>query len=160
MRPNSSKPSSDAGSKTICVFLTSTPAQRVLTLHQDCKLEKESASKHAQVMFECSGDHMRLIEKQAALACQQTFLTERHRAPNGVPAQAKTWVGDEGTQSPAIGTEPAALPPFPLRSVLSTYGQPKKLSERLQWMADNLPGFQEEMDLVDEIQRSAPLKGI
>ncbi|WP_373989986.1 hypothetical protein [Duganella sp. BuS-21] len=33
--------------------------------------------------------------------------------------------------------------------------RPKSLAERLQWMADNLPGFREELDLVDQAQRSA-----
>lgn len=29
----------------------------------------------------------------------------------------------------------------------------KTLAERLQWMADNLPGFREELDAVNEISR-------
>lgn len=33
--------------------------------------------------------------------------------------------------------------------------QPKSLAERLQWMADNLPGFLEELDVVDQAQRRA-----
>lgn len=30
---------------------------------------------------------------------------------------------------------------------------PKTLAERLQWMADNLPGFREELEAVNEISR-------
>ncbi len=30
---------------------------------------------------------------------------------------------------------------------------PKTLAERFQWMADNLPGFREELDAVREIER-------
>lgn len=33
--------------------------------------------------------------------------------------------------------------------------RPKSLAERLQWMADNLPGFRDELDLVEQAQRNA-----
>ena len=101
-----------------------------------------------------------LFDRQGAVVSHCPPLTERHRAPNGVPAQAKTWVGDERTQSPVTVAPPAAPYPTPLRSTAGTHiSQPKKLSERLQWMADNLPGFREEMELVDDIQRRARLRG-
>lgn len=50
---------------------------------------------------------MGFIDRQAAFEPSQRHLTVRHRAPNGVPAQAKTWVGDEGTPS---RTEPSLQP--------------------------------------------------
>lgn len=38
--------------------------------------------------------------------------------------------------------------------------RPKTLAERLQWMADNLPGFREELDLSRQFaKRCAPLAG-
>lgn len=42
-----------------------------------------------------------LIDKQGAAVSHRPTLTERHRAPNGVPAKAKTLTGGEGTQSRA-----------------------------------------------------------
>lgn len=33
--------------------------------------------------------------------------------------------------------------------------RPKTLAERLQWMADNLPGFREELAAVEQAQRRA-----
>ncbi|WP_297831327.1 hypothetical protein [Pseudomonas sp.] len=37
--------------------------------------------------------------------------------------------------------------------------RPKSLGERLQWMADNLPGFREELELVGQAQRSSTQPG-
>jgi hypothetical protein len=37
---------------------------------------------------------------------------------------------------------------------------PKTLAERLQWMADNLPGFREELDAVREIKRRQYAKSV
>ena len=38
---------------------------------------------------------------------------------------------------------------------MSYVSGPKSLAERLQWMADNLPGFREELNAVDALERSA-----
>lgn len=101
-----------------------------------------------------------LFEKQGVVVPRCSSLTERHRAPKGVPAQAQTWVGGEGTQSPVRPAPPAVPQPAPLRTIASAHsGQPKTLKERLQWMADNLPGFREEMEMVEAIRRSSVLKG-
>lgn len=35
---------------------------------------------------------------------------------------------------------------------------PKSLAQRLKWMADNLPGFREELEAVDQAQRRATQK--
>lgn len=36
---------------------------------------------------------------------------------------------------------------------MSFTSTPKTLAERLQWMADNLPGFREELEAVEEAKR-------
>lgn len=33
--------------------------------------------------------------------------------------------------------------------------RPKSLAERLQWMADNLPGFRQELEAVEQAQQRA-----
>jgi hypothetical protein len=91
----------------------------------------------------------------------------RHRAPTGAPTQ----VGGEGTPSHEVVACPAGLPTqFERSANLRSAGlpgipaaqhtaRPKTLKERIQWMADNLPGFREELDQVDAIKRRATLKG-
>lgn len=97
MLPKTSKPSSDAGCKAVRAFSANSKVMHVPVLRQDAQSEKERISS---------------IDKQAACMQSPAYLTMRHRAPNGVPARAKTRVGGEGTSSPATPVNPAVSPVF------------------------------------------------
>lgn len=105
MRSNSSKPSSDAGFKTIDGFATCSDEWHAFHTAQNCKVEKDCALNIGTAVLKSSGDSTQLTDKQAASAYHLTSLMERHRAPNGVPTQAKTWVGGEDPASRAIVDE-------------------------------------------------------
>lgn len=73
-------------------------------------------------------------------ALTHASMPGRHRPPTGAPNRTNVRLGGEGT---------------PAGRGLSTSGGPKTLKERLQWMADNLPGFAVELRDIDAIQLRA-----
>jgi len=100
---------------------------------------------------------MLLFDKQTAAACQPSNLAGRHKAPTRGPTQ---W-GGEGTTSREVAPCPAGSPPQPVNGCalratgVKPTSRPKNLKERLQWMAENLPGFREELAQVAAIQRQS-----
>jgi len=50
---------------------------------------------------------------------------------------------------------PVAPQPTPSRAKAGAHSQPKTIKERMQWMADNLPDFSEEMVQANAIKRQA-----
>lgn len=75
---------------------------------------------------EILGCGLSFTDKQTAVEGQPCHLPGRHKAPTRGPTQ---W-GGEGTTV-----------------------RPKTQKERLQWMADNLPGFREELEQANAIRR-------
>jgi len=138
MHSNSSKPSSDAGLRPIGEYLS-------------------NAAAIAQAAPARLGSCLNHIDKQTAAACQPSNLAGRHKAPTWGPTQ---W-GGEGTTSREVAPCPAGSPPqlangCTLRATgAQRLSRPKNLKERLQWMADNLPGFREELAQVNAIQRQS-----
>lgn len=100
---------------------------------------------------------MLFFDKQTAVAYQHSNLAGRHRPPTRGPTQ---W-GGEGTTSHEVAPCPAGSPRQPVNECamratgVKHTSRPKNLKERLQWMADNLPGFREELELANTIQRQS-----
>ena len=102
------------------------------------------------------GCGLRLPDRQGATADCCATPPGRHRAPTGAPMSTQVRMGGEGT--PAC--EDAARDAAPARSLPGRHsGRPKSLKERLQWMADNLPGFRDELAQVATMQSHATQRG-
>lgn len=97
---------------------------------------------------------MSFFDKQAAMAHQPAV---HDGAAQAADRGTHAHVGASGGGGNPVSCDVRTPCPLPTRSDATrraaNCGRPKTLKERLQWMADNLPGFREELAQVNGIQQ-------